>query len=108
MPLPKTKEEFAAWSAQRQKELEAAGLLKPGQPPASSITKASGPETKGVTIRFPGENKNVKLVDDAYIAFGPAFGDCGAGAPKCPKSPSYIIARGNSQISIDANGDIFW
>lgn len=100
MPLPKTKEEFDAWSAQRQKELESVGLWG-----SSSITKAFGPETKGATINIPGKNKTIKLPDDAYITSYIPIIDCGVGM-KCPQRPVYGIARGGSRISVDGNGVI--
>ena len=87
-------EQFAAWNAEREKEFLAHN--KPGK-----VGKLSGPETKGTVIRV--KNREIRLPDDAYLARGPVIADCAAGT-KCPRSPIQVIARGNSFISVDADG----
>lgn len=101
MPRPTTPEEFAAYNAQRQKEMESVGLAG-----WSSITKASGPETKGTIINIPGKNnKKIKLPDDVYIDALISNISCASGTI-CPQTPIWVIIKGNSRISVDGNGKI--
>ena len=65
---------------------------------------ASGPATAGSTIGFE-DGSTIKLPEDAYIDGYILFGTCLT--DNCPEPPYYVIVRGNSEVILETDGDIW-
>ena len=65
---------------------------------------ASGPATAGSTIGFD-DGSSIKLPEDAYIDGYILFGTCLM--DNCPEPPYYVIVRGNSEVILETDGDIW-
>ena len=65
---------------------------------------AEGLATMGKTIEVG--DRFIKLPEDAYIAKHILFGICPSDVD-CPQPPFYVIVRGDSEIYLETDGDIW-
>jgi len=70
------------------------------------ILEATGPSTKGALIVIA--SKDIQLPPDAYIAHDIIDVVCVIGGDPCPETPLYVLARGNSTISVSIPSGIIY
>ena len=85
--------------------LAPSGICIPEPTPASS--SGWGPAYSGVEITLSG-GRTLELPSDVYIASVTDNVFCYAGdnAPPCPRTPLYMLKKGDSVVEIDFNGNI--
>ncbi len=71
-----------------------------------TIVEATGPSTKGTLITIA--NREIPLPPDAYIAHDLVDVVCVVGGDPCPETPLYVLARGNSTISVSIPSGIIY
>jgi hypothetical protein len=92
-PPTMTVEEELIWRQQlRQKDRE-----------EGRLERMVGIETKGKLLIIAG--KSLQLPEDAYVKVKAHFISCAVGTV-CPPVPVHVIARGNSTIAIDGQGNL--